>query len=217
MQVFARIIGYILVTSSLLADLMRYPLAGKLCISDLSWTMCSCSSEKSDSEEVRLLKTLLWSKIFTSKPLIWWFTTQGVINMFLSFSSVLFYPRVLLPSPRQYSPISIFQTFLYGKGSLHSLLLLLLFFFPNGKTTSTGTSSDNKILRANPSAYVNMLPQKWSILTTASKGQKSFSVITYFWSLENTFDSLLTLERYHFVEGSLLAVIGQLEISLGQV
>lgn len=56
MQVFARIIGYILVTSSLLADLVRYPLAGKLCNSDLPWTMCSCSSEKSDSEEVEAVK-----------------------------------------------------------------------------------------------------------------------------------------------------------------
>lgn len=56
MQVFIRIIGYILVTSTPLAVLMRYPLAGKLCNSDLSWTMCSFSSEKSISEEVEAPK-----------------------------------------------------------------------------------------------------------------------------------------------------------------
>lgn len=37
--------------------------------------------------------------------------------------------------------------------------------------------------------------------TNHHKVQKSFSAITYFWSLENTFDSLLTLEKYHFIEG----------------
>lgn len=47
-----------------------------------------------------------------------------------------------------------------------------------------------------------MLPKKTSILATltASKVQKSFSVIMYFQSLENTFSSQLTLEEYHFIE-----------------
>lgn len=54
---------------------------------------------------------------------------------------------------------------------------------------------------------------------TASKVQESFSVIMYFSSLENTFTSQLTPVEYHFIEErrSLLAVIGQLEISLEQV
>lgn len=77
------------------------------------------------------------------------------------------------------------------------------FFFQSGETASTVTSSDNKILGPSASVSVNMLPQKWSILATltARNVQKSFSVITYFCSIENTFDSLLTQEKYHFIEG----------------
>lgn len=37
-------------------------------------------------------------------------------------------------------------------------------------------------------------------MLTARKVQKSFSVIMYFSSLENTFTSQLTLVEYHFIE-----------------
>lgn len=79
---------------------------------------------------------------------------------------------------------------------------LFIFFFPNERKTNSGTSSDNQILGASPSVSVYMLPKKMSVLATpnAGKVQKSFSVIMYFQSLENTFSSQLTLVEYHFIE-----------------
>lgn len=93
MKVFIRIISYILVTSTPLADLMRYPLAGKLCNLDLSLTMCSCSSEKSNAEEVEAIKdTTVIENIYKHALDMVVHNTRGYENVSPS-SSVLFYPR----------------------------------------------------------------------------------------------------------------------------
>lgn len=92
MQVFIRIISYILVTSAPLADLMRYPLAGKLCNSDLPLTMCSRSSEKSNSEEVEAIKdTTVIENIYKHAFDMVVRKTRGY--KYVSLPSVLFYPQ----------------------------------------------------------------------------------------------------------------------------
>lgn len=100
-------IGCTLVTSTPLANLMRYPLAGKVCNSHLP--RCSCSSEKFNSEEVEAIKdTTVIENIYKPAFDMVVHSTRGYkyVSLF-SLCPLLPTSWGLLPSPRLYSHIRI--------------------------------------------------------------------------------------------------------------
>lgn len=153
MEVFIVIISCILVTSTPLIDLMRYPPAEKLYYSELPLATCGLIAKKCNSEEVEAIQdTAVTENIYkhASDTVAHDMSIRG-INMPLSSLCPL--PPThweLLPSLRHYSPVSIFKTSLLGVCGgwfVEVFVVIVLFFFfffpPSGKKTSTGTSSDN--------------------------------------------------------------------------